>query len=122
MPDTSELRRSAARAVPLAHRGRAAAPQAPDPEADDRARRRAARWQAQRPFDAPGWFDRRLAADGLDPAELALLLGESPTALAARLGPQGWADRLADAFDRAPAPAAAPRTATSTPSPSSPPR
>ncbi|MFC6593940.1 type 2 lanthipeptide synthetase LanM family protein [Kitasatospora paranensis] len=108
MPDTSELRRSAARAVPLAHRGRAAAPQAPDPEADDRARRRAARWQAQRPFDAPGWFDRRLAADGLDPAELALLLGESPTALAARLGPQGWADRLADAFDRAPAPAAAP--------------
>ncbi|MFF1905404.1 type 2 lanthipeptide synthetase LanM family protein [Kitasatospora sp. NPDC058218] len=118
MPDASEFRRAAARAVPPARRGRpsAAGDPATDPATESeseagrgaRADRVLDRWRAQPPFDRPGWFERRLAADGLDPAALRALLAEPPEALAERLGaPEPWAERLAAAFE-APAPAGPP--------------
>ncbi|MFJ9949455.1 type 2 lanthipeptide synthetase LanM family protein [Kitasatospora sp. NPDC091207] len=108
MPDASAFRRAAARAVPLARRGRAGAAADPDPGRGARADRVLDRWRAQPPFDRPGWFERRLAADGLDPDALRALLAESPEALADRLGrPEPWAERLAAAFET-PDPAGAP--------------
>ncbi|MFE6056391.1 type 2 lanthipeptide synthetase LanM family protein [Kitasatospora sp. NPDC056446] len=119
MADASELLRAAARAVPLPARGRAlsgGAPgeetpgnEAPDQDAPDqaaareaaeRAARKLERWRAQAPFDRDDWFERRLAADGLDPEALRALLAEHPDALADRLPAQPWAERLAAAFRR----------------------
>ncbi|MEE1786426.1 type 2 lanthipeptide synthetase LanM family protein [Streptomyces sp. SP17BM10] len=105
MVDATELLRAAARAVPLDARG-------PVPgtaragndgtaelaERTERAARKLERWRAQAPFDRDGWFERRLAADGLDPDALHALLAEHPDALADRLGPLPWAERLAAAF------------------------
>ncbi|KJS62132.1 type 2 lanthipeptide synthetase LanM family protein [Streptomyces rubellomurinus] len=99
MLDASELRRAAARAVPLADRGRADPRHDPGAEARARAGRILDRWRAQAPFDRPGWFERRLAADGLDPDALHALLAEDPDALADRLGTPDWAERLAAAFE-----------------------
>ncbi|MFJ9694764.1 type 2 lanthipeptide synthetase LanM family protein [Kitasatospora sp. NPDC101183] len=97
MVDTSALRRAAARALPLDARGTApAGAEGTDP---DRAGRVLDRWRAQAPFDQPGWFDRRLAAVGLDQDGLRALLAESPDSLADRLGTPAWAVRLADAFE-----------------------
>ncbi|MEU8920609.1 type 2 lanthipeptide synthetase LanM family protein [Kitasatospora sp. NPDC048545] len=112
MADASELLRAAARAVPLSARGpvpEGGAPEqeAVEQEAAERAVRKLDRWRAQAPFDRDGWFERRLAADGLDPEALRALLAERPDALASRLGVPPWAERLAAAFHRH-APAAAP--------------
>ncbi|WP_031071601.1 type 2 lanthipeptide synthetase LanM family protein [Streptomyces sp. NRRL WC-3742] len=98
MVDTSALRRAAVRALPLAARGAAPAGSGADRDRE-RARRVLDRWRAQGPFDRPGWFDRRLAADGLDQDGLLALLAESPDSLADRLGTPEWAVRLADAFE-----------------------
>ncbi|MEV7940359.1 type 2 lanthipeptide synthetase LanM family protein [Kitasatospora sp. NPDC088264] len=102
MVDASEIRRAAARAVPLAARG-----PLPDPDAQraerteraDRAGRILDRWRAQPPFDRDDWFERRLAADRLDPDGLRALLAEHPADLADRLGTPDWAERLAAAFE-----------------------
>ncbi|MER7752285.1 type 2 lanthipeptide synthetase LanM family protein [Kitasatospora sp. NPDC097643] len=101
MVDASEFRRAAARAVPLAARGRIPADTraAADPERLERAGRVLDRWRAQPPFDRAGWFERRLAADGLDPEALRALLAEHPDTLADRLGTPPWAERLATAFE-----------------------
>ncbi|MEV7777590.1 type 2 lanthipeptide synthetase LanM family protein [Kitasatospora sp. NPDC088351] len=127
MVDASELRRAAALAVPLARRGRAGSGAASGPEPEDaggrveRAARILDRWRAQPPFDRDGWFERRLAADGLDADALRALLAETPEALAARLGrtgagptadsgagpeadPEPWVEHLAAAFEASPAP------------------
>lgn len=99
MVDTSAFLAASARAVPLALRGTA---EVVDPERLERAGRKLARWRAQAPFDREGWFEHRLAQDGLTPAQLSDLLAEPPEALAARLGgPEPWARRLARAFGRA---------------------
>ncbi|MQS11205.1 type 2 lantipeptide synthetase LanM [Streptomyces kaniharaensis] len=98
MVDASELPRAAARAVPLNARGRVPDGSRPGPESAERAARKLDRWRAQAPFDRDGWFERRLAADGLDPDALRALLAEHPDALADRLGPAPWAERLAAAF------------------------
>ncbi|MDH6707363.1 type 2 lantibiotic biosynthesis protein LanM [Kitasatospora sp. MAA19] len=100
MVDASELRRAAARALPLADRGPRPGAAGKDPE---RAGRILDRWRAQPPFDRDGWFERRLAADGLDPDGLRALLAEDPDALADRLGTPPWAERLAAAFEAGPA-------------------
>ncbi|MEU6786876.1 hypothetical protein ABZ912_47445 [Nonomuraea angiospora] len=50
------------RAAPLAERLRAPSP---GPPGDD-ARRRPAGWRSAKPFDTPGLWQRRLAADALD--------------------------------------------------------
>ncbi|MBV6695777.1 type 2 lantipeptide synthetase LanM family protein [Kitasatospora aureofaciens] len=101
MVDASELPRAAARAVPLNARGRVPDGTHPGPESAERAERagrKLDRWRAQTPFDRDGWFERRLAADGLDPDALRALLAEHPDALADRLGPAPWAERLAAVF------------------------
>jgi type 2 lantibiotic biosynthesis protein LanM len=105
--DASQLLRAAARAVPLHERGTARC------TAGDRlakAERTLQRWRAQRPFGQDGWFERRLAADGLDPDGLRALLAEDEDALARRLaGAAGsWAGHLADCFARQRDGAAAP--------------
>ncbi|MFJ9590871.1 type 2 lanthipeptide synthetase LanM family protein [Streptomyces acidicola] len=94
--DTSPLRLAAARALPLNRRGRASAT---DASLGPRADRTLARWRAQRPFDQDGWFERRLAADALDPRLLRGLLTEPPDALVGRLGtPEPWVRHLAATF------------------------
>ncbi|MBA2813868.1 type 2 lantipeptide synthetase LanM [Streptomyces sp. KM273126] len=94
--DTSPLRLAAARALPLNRRGRASAT---DASLGPRADRTLARWRAQRPFDQDGWFERRLAADALDPRLLRGLLTEPPDALVGRLGtPEPWLRHLAATF------------------------
>ncbi|WP_030242606.1 type 2 lanthipeptide synthetase LanM family protein [Streptomyces sp. NRRL S-350] len=105
MVDASHFLRAAARAVPLHARGRAA-PDGTGPHSEAaglaeraaRAARKLERWRSQAPFDRDGWFERRLAADGLTPEALGALLAEHPDALADRLGPPPWAERLAEAF------------------------
>ncbi|MFD8080330.1 type 2 lanthipeptide synthetase LanM family protein [Kitasatospora sp. NPDC059722] len=114
MVDATELLRAAARAVPLNARGpvpgtetaglaeRAERVERSErverAERSERATRKLDRWRAQAPFDRDGWFERRLAADGLDPDALHALLAEHPDALADRLGRLPWAERLAAAF------------------------
>ncbi|WTO33049.1 type 2 lanthipeptide synthetase LanM family protein [Streptomyces achromogenes] len=100
MVDTSPLRLAAARAVPLSRRGRATVT---DASLGGRADRVLARWRAQRPFDQDGWFERRLAADSLDPGLLRELLTEPAEALAERLGAEEpWARHLAAVFEEPP--------------------
>jgi len=110
--DASELRRAAARAVPLDRRGQAREPHAAGTYGEgtgaaehlERAERRLARWRAQPPFDRDTWFDRRLAADQLDTDRLRALLAESPEALADRLDEsEPWLRDLIAAFESAPA-------------------
>ncbi|MGC0314362.1 type 2 lanthipeptide synthetase LanM family protein [Kitasatospora acidiphila] len=120
MVDASELRRAAARAVPLDRRGQGSEPHAAGTHGEGagaaerlaRAERRLARWQAQPPFDHDDWFDRRLAADQLDTDRLRALLAESPEALADRLDDsEPWLRDLIAAFEGAPAAHLADRSA-----------
>ncbi len=99
--------RAALATVPVA-RVAAAAPQPADRERRERAARLFARWQAQSPFAADGFFARRLAADGLSADDLLALLAEPAESLAAAAGAEGpagarpaWLDDIEDAF-RAP--------------------
>ena len=64
----------------------------------DDARERLARWRSAHDELAPDWFDRRLAAAGLDETLLTGLLGESPDALAARVTRPRWADFVTSAL------------------------
>lgn len=65
------------------------------------ARRRLARWRGQEPFSRDGFFERRLALDGLTEDELCLLLGEPAGATARREeAPPSWLASLATAFSR----------------------
>lgn len=67
----------------------------------ERAARRLERWQTQAPFSDDGFFARRLALDGLKPAELSVLLGEEPGSLRERQGsPPAWLLEIEDAFSR----------------------
>ncbi len=76
--------------------------------ARQRAGRRFARWRAQEPFAADGFFARRLAVEGVTPARLRSLLGEAPAELAAALtalnASPPWLQELAAAYAGAPPP------------------
>jgi len=50
------------------------------------------RWRRSHEELAPDWFERRLAAAGLDEKLLTGLLAEAPDALARRVARPGWAD------------------------------
>ena len=50
------------------------------------------RWRRSHEELAPDWFERRLAAAGLDEKLLTGLLAEAPDALAKRVARPGWAD------------------------------
>jgi len=74
------------------------------PEDADRAARRLARWQAQEPFGQDGFFERRLARDGLGVDDLLHLLGETHEAVAARLEERpAWLVQLERAWTVPPA-------------------
>jgi type 2 lantibiotic biosynthesis protein LanM len=76
----------------------------PEPEDADRAARRLARWQAQNPFSQDGFFQRRLAQDGLGVDDLRALLGESREAIAARVEARpAWLVQLERAWTTPPA-------------------
>ena len=74
------------------------------PEDADRAARRLARWQAQNPFGQDGFFQRRLAQEGIGVDDLRALLGESPEAIAARVEARPeWLVQLERAWTTPPA-------------------
>ncbi|GAA4206175.1 type 2 lanthipeptide synthetase LanM family protein [Actinocatenispora rupis] len=91
-----QLRRAAARAVPLAERGTPPDPDAGTERSRARAARILARWRAQPPFDSGDAFARRLAADGTDEAAVAAWLAAPPDEPVRG----GWVDRLVAAFER----------------------
>jgi hypothetical protein len=94
--DFAAFLRAACRVIPLAERERA---RSIDHTVLDRAGRTLTRWQAQPPFDTDGWFNRRLATDGLDIEALRALLAEPEAALADRLADRAeWATWLIDCF------------------------
>ena len=69
----------------------------------ERTARRLERWQAQAPFSNDGFFARRLAADGLSPDELAVLLGEEPGSLRDRHGASpDWLLEIQEAYSSPP--------------------
>lgn len=80
--DLAALRRAMAQALSAVERGKVAVV---DPDRVARADRILARWRAQMPFHKAGWFDRRLAADGLTVEMVRDQLAEPPDALAARV-------------------------------------
>lgn len=64
-----------------------------------RAAKRLERWRAQPPFSNDGFFDRRLAADGLDQSRLLALLGEEHDSLRQRIdGIPGWLEEIQATF------------------------
>ena len=72
-----------------------------------RAERELAHWRAQPPFEIEGLFERRLEQEGLSPAELTQLLGESIEELHARSSERpAWLETLARAYARDPRPLA----------------
>ena len=89
------FRLAAARATPLADRGRA---DAVDQDRLARADRVLARWRAQDPFTEDNWFDRRLATDQHTEDDLRDLLAETPRSLAARCGDADWIDEFAACY------------------------
>lgn len=89
------------RALHLAERTQALrASQGRTSEVDgERAERRLARWRSQKGFAVAGRFERRLAAEGVEEAELRQLLGESSEGLAARHPePPPWLRRVLEAL------------------------
>ena len=65
------------------------------------AERRLRRWRDREPFATDGFFARRLAADGMDEADLRRLLGEPIEAVRDRVpGPPDWLVELDRAFSR----------------------
>ncbi|BCJ32401.1 type 2 lanthipeptide synthetase LanM family protein [Actinocatenispora sera] len=100
------LRRAMSQALSAVERGK---PAVVDPGRSARADRIMARWRAQPPFHKAGWFDRRLAADGLTVEVVHDQLAEPPDALADRVGlghagataevaGGSWVDELVAAF------------------------
>jgi type 2 lantibiotic biosynthesis protein LanM len=85
------------RAASLAERRGGKAPAA---AASDAARARLDEWKSQPAFSKLGQWGRRLAEHELDEAGLLELLDEDEGALAARLPPPPWLERLDDAFAR----------------------
>jgi len=85
--------------------GRRAAGVLPQPpESAARAARRLARWQAQKPFTQDGFFERRLAQEGIGVADLLHLLGEPQEAAAGGLQERpAWLKQLYRAWTVPPA-------------------
>lgn len=70
----------------------------------ERAAKRLERWCGQAPFAEDGYFERRLAAEGLRPADLEALLGEEPGHLRERYGRvPAWVSEIEEAFAAPPA-------------------
>ncbi len=94
------------RALTLSERAagwRAAGGFSEPPEDADRAARRLARWQAQNPFSQDGFFQRRLAQEGIGVDDLRALLGESQEAIAARVAARpAWLVQLERAWTTPP--------------------
>jgi len=94
------------RALTLSERAagwRAAGVRAP-PEDPERAARRLARWQAQNPFGQDGFFQRRLAQEGIGVDDLLHILGEPQEAIAARVEERPvWLVQLERAWTTPPA-------------------
>ena len=74
------------------------------PEDAERAARRLARWQAQNPFGQDGFFQRRLAQEGIGVDDLLHILGEPQEAIAARVEERPvWLVQLERAWTTPPA-------------------
>ncbi len=74
------------------------------PEDADRAARRLARWQAQNPFGQDGFFQRRLAQEGIGVDDLRALFGEPQEAIASRVEERpAWLVHLERAWTAPPA-------------------
>jgi len=74
------------------------------PEDPDRAARRLVRWQSQNPFGQDGFFQRRLAQEGIGVDDLRALFGDPPEAIAARVEERpAWLVQLERAWTTTPA-------------------